>query len=203
VSPSPVRLLISGRPGAGKTTVLSRLSELLREAGVPVSGFLTRERRQRGRRVGFEIETFEGVRGVLAHVELPGPPRVGRYGVDLETFEALALPAIKPPGEKHVVLVDELGKMELASTRFREATVALFDDPVPIVASVQTSPHPFTARLKGRADVEILPLTPGNRDRLPGELAQRLRAATRIAPAPRRVPPARAPAQGGRPGSTS
>jgi nucleoside-triphosphatase len=186
VSPSPVRLLISGRPGAGKTTVLSHLSELLREAGVPVSGFLTRERRQRGRRVGFEIETFEGVRGVLAHVELPGPPRVGRYGVDLEAFEALALPAMKPPGEKHVVLVDELGKMELASTRFREATVALFDDPVPIVASVQTRPHPFTARLKGRADVEILPLTPANRDRLPGELAKRLRAATRVAPAPRR-----------------
>ena len=203
MSASPVRLLISGRPGAGKTTVLSRLSELLREAGVPVNGFLTRELRQRGRRVGFEIETFEGERGVLAHVELPGPPRVGRYGVDLEAFEALALPAMKPPGEKHVVLVDELGKMELASTRFREATVALFDDPVPIVASVQTSPHPFTARLKGRADVEILPLTPANRDRLPDELAQRLRAATRVAPAPRRVLPARAPAQGGRPGSTS
>jgi nucleoside-triphosphatase len=171
---SSVRLLIAARPGAGKTTVLSRLSELLQEAGVPVGGFLTRELRRRGRRVGFEIETFGGERGVLAHVEFPGPPRVGRYGVDLEAFEALALPAMTLPGDKRVVLVDELGKMELASQRFREATVALFDDPVPIVASVQTSPHPFTARLKGRADVETLPLTAANRDRLPGELARRL-----------------------------
>ena len=172
----PVRVLIAGRPGAGKTTALSRLSELLREAGVPLSGFLTRELRQRGKRVGFEIETFEGERGVLAHVELPGPPRVGRYGVDLEAFEALALPEIKRSGKERVVLVDELGKMELASERFREATVALFDEPVPIVASVQTRPHPFLAGLKERA--ETLPLTAANRDRLPGELAQRLGVAT-------------------------
>jgi nucleoside-triphosphatase len=139
-----------------------------------LTGFLTRELRQRGRRVGFEIETFAGERGVLAHVELPGPPRVGRYGVDLETFEALALPAMKLRGEKRVVLVDELGKMELASGRFREATLALFEDPVPIVATVQSRPHPFTARLRRRAEVQTLPLTTANRDQLPGELARRL-----------------------------
>ena len=179
---SPVRLLIAGRPGAGKTTVLGLLSELLHEAGVPLAGFLTRELRQRGRRVGFEIETFEGERGVLAHVELP-PPRVGRYGVDLESFEALALPAMKLRGEKRVVLVDELGKMELASERFREATLALFDDPVPIVATVQSRPHPFTASLRRRAEVETLPLTTANRDQLPEELARRLGVATRAAPA--------------------
>jgi nucleoside-triphosphatase len=153
----------------------------LREAGVPVTGFLTRELHQRGRRVGFEIETFEGERGVLAHVELPGPPRVGRYGVDLEAFEELALPAMKLPGDKHVVLLDELGKMELASRRFGEATLALFDEPVPIVASVQTRPHPFTVRLRRRAEGETLPLTTANRDRLPGELARRLGVATRAA----------------------
>jgi nucleoside-triphosphatase len=178
---SPVRLLIAGRPGAGKTTALSRLSELLRAASVPLSGFLTRELRQRGRRVGFEIETFEGERGVLAHADLPGPPRVGRYGVDLEAFEGLALPAVDRVGEEHVVLVDELGKMELASKRFREATVALFDQPVPIVATVQMSRHPFTAQLKGRAEVETHPLTAANRDGLPGELAQRLGVTARRA----------------------
>jgi nucleoside-triphosphatase len=174
VSEAPVRLLIAGRPGAGKTTVVSRLAELLQEAGVPLGGFLTRELRRDGRRVGFEIESFAGERGVLAHVELPGPPRVGRYGVDLEAFERLALPAVERRGEERVVLVDELGKMELASKRFREATVALFDRPVPIVATVQTRPHPFTARLTRRPDVETVQLTAANRDRLPGELARRL-----------------------------
>jgi nucleoside-triphosphatase len=73
-----------------------------------------------------------------------------------------------------VVLIDELGKMELASTRFREAVVRLFDQPVPIVATVQMSRHPITDALKRRPDVETLRLTAGNRDRLSRELAERL-----------------------------
>jgi nucleoside-triphosphatase len=174
VSASPTRVLIEGRPGAGKTTALSRLSELLRRDGVELSGFLTRELRESGRRVGFEIETFEGERGVLAHVELPGPPRVGRYGVDLEAFERVALAAVERPPEGRVVLIDELGKMELASKRFREAVVALFDEPVPIVATVQLSRHPLTDALKRRPEVERIRLATSNRDRLPGEIAERL-----------------------------
>ena len=84
---------MEGRPGTGKTTALGHLSQLLRDAGMPLCGFLTKELRQGRNRVGFEIETFDGERGVLAHVRLAGPPRVGRYGVDLEAFERVALTA--------------------------------------------------------------------------------------------------------------
>jgi nucleoside-triphosphatase len=169
----PARLLIEARPGAGKTTALSRLAERLRDDGVAPSGFLTSEMREGGRRVGFEIETFDGERGLLAHVDIAGPPRVGRYGVDLEEFERLALPSLEAPGS--VVLIDELGKMELASERFREAVLGLFEGDVAIVATVHTFRHPFTDALKARRDVSLVKLTRSNRDDLPGELASRLR----------------------------
>jgi nucleoside-triphosphatase len=179
VSADPVRLLIEARPGAGKTTALGRLADLLRDAGVPLSGFLTRELRERGRRLGFEIETFAGEHGLLAHVEIAGPPRVGRYGVDLDAFERLALPAVDRPSEEGVVLIDELGKMELASERFRESVGALLDGPLPLVATVHVARHPFTDALKRRRDIETLRLSKGNRDRLPAELAERLGVAAR------------------------
>ncbi len=66
------------------------------------------------------VETLSGDRGVLAHVALPGPPRVGRYGVDLQAFERIALPALAASQPGGVVVVDELGKMELASAAFRD-----------------------------------------------------------------------------------
>jgi nucleoside-triphosphatase len=168
-------VLLEARPGAGKTTAAVRLAERLRGAGVPLAGFLTEEIRQGRARVGFRIETFSGERGVLAHVELPGPPRVGKYGVDLEAFERLALPALVPPAGG-VTVVDELGKMELASARFREAVTGLLDTDAPLVATVHAFRHPFTDELKRRPGVELVRLTRANRDDLPDALAARLLA---------------------------
>jgi nucleoside-triphosphatase THEP1 len=119
------RLLLEGRPGIGKTTVTRRLLQLLREAGVPVGGFTTGELRTGGHREGFLVEAVSGAREVLAHVDLPGPPRVGRYGVDLAAFERVALPALGDSGPGGVVVVDELGRMELASAAFCETVVEL------------------------------------------------------------------------------
>jgi nucleoside-triphosphatase len=169
-----VRILLEGRPGSGKTTVAARLAELLAERGVEVRGFVTHEVREGGRRVGFDVETMGGERAMLAHVSRPGPPRVGRYGVDLETFERVALPALADPPRGGVVVIDELGKMELASERFREAVSRLLETPADLVATVHVFRHPFTDALKRRKGVERVQVTRGNRDRLPEELAGKL-----------------------------
>jgi nucleoside-triphosphatase len=145
----------------------------VREAGKPAAGFTTEELRERGKRVGFAIESLDGERATLAHVELPGPPRVGRYGVDLEAFEEIALPALDVP-ENGVVLIDEMGKMELASERFRGSVETLLEQPVPLVATRTRGPPSLHDRLKRRGDVELIRLTAKNRDALPAELARRV-----------------------------
>jgi nucleoside-triphosphatase len=164
------RLLLEGRPGIGKTTVARRLLTLLQEAGVPVGGFTTGELRTSGRREGFVVEAASGAREVLAHVGLPGPPRVGRYGVDLAGFERVALPALRRPRTGGVVVLDELGKMELASAAFRAAVVELFGRDVAVVATVQVGHHRFTDALKRRPDIRVVRVTEGTRDALPTQL---------------------------------
>ena len=168
------KVLVEGRPGSGKTTVVAGLAELLAQRGVEVRGFVTHELREGGRRVGFEVETVAGQRATLAHVGFSGPPRVGRYGVDLDAFEGIALPALEDPPRNGVVLIDELGKMELASQRFREAVSALFDADLALIAAVHVFRDPFTDRLKRRPDVERVQVRRDNRDELPARLADRL-----------------------------
>lgn len=170
-----MRILLEGRPGAGKSTIARRLADRLSQDGIPVTGFITEEIRESGRRLGFSLERFGGERGVLAHVDLPGPPRVGRYGVDLAAFERVAIPALEQAGKDEVAIIDELGKMELASDAFREAVAALLDRPVPVVATVQSASHAFTDALKRRRDVETMRVTTANRDELPELLAARLK----------------------------
>jgi nucleoside-triphosphatase len=171
---SPLRALLEGRPGIGKTTVTRRLIALLRDARVPLGGFVTDELRVGGRREGFMVEAVSGDRGVLAHLELPGPPRVGRYGVDLQAFERIALPTLAVPQPGRVVVVDELGKMELASAAFRDAVSVLLERDVAVVATVQLHHHPFTDALKRRPDIQVLRVTEHSRDALPELLAARL-----------------------------
>ncbi|MFF2503121.1 nucleoside-triphosphatase [Streptomyces sp. NPDC058067] len=183
----PTRILLEGRPGAGKTTALRRLAALL--PARPLTGFTTEEIRQSGARVGFALETLAGRREVLAHVDFPGPPRVGKYGVDLGVMERLALPTLRPTAMAEsvgrLVLIDELGRMELACTAFRDAVDALFVAEVDVVATVHTHRDPFTDALRRRADIEVVHLTAANRDVLPGELAARLQQ-----PGTRQGPPA-------------
>ncbi|GAA3368002.1 NTPase [Streptomyces sannanensis] len=172
----PTRILIEGRPGVGKTTAVRRLATLLHTRDV--IGFTTEEIREGGTRIGFALETLDGRRAVLAHAGFPGPPRVGRYGVDLGVMERLALPSLEQasrnPAPGQLVLIDELGRMELAYVPFRETVRSLFGADVDIVATVHAHIDPFTDALKQRSGVAVVRLTQANRDALPEELAARL-----------------------------
>ena len=81
----PNKLLLTGLPGVGKTTLVRRVVDSLPD--LHPAGFYTAEIRERGQRRGFRAVGMDGSEGLLAHVEIPGVHRVGRYGVDVEGFE--------------------------------------------------------------------------------------------------------------------
>ncbi len=170
-----VKLLVQGAPQVGKTTVLTRLVDLLRGSGVGVDGFVTNELREGGRRVGFLIRDLGGEEALIAHQDLDSAVRVGRFGVDVPAFERVALPTLERSlGGQVIVVIDEIARMELAS----EAFVALLGKAIeragPLVATVHVHRHPVTDALLGRRDVEIVQVTEANREELPERLLARM-----------------------------
>ncbi len=159
-------LLITGRPGVGKTTLIRRIAEGL---GKRAGGFYTEEIRGPHGRFGFRLVTLDGQAAVFAHVDWIGrtPYQVGRYGVDVEALDRLGVAAIREAMTgKEVVLVDEIGKMELFSAAFREALEAVAASPRTLIATITRSPHPWADAFKRRPGVELWELTPANREAL-------------------------------------
>jgi len=106
--------------------------------------------------------TLEGETAVLAHVDLPGPFCVGKYGVDVAALERVGVKALrKAIEEKRLVVVDEIGKMELFSTAFQEA-VAQALERGRVLGSIMLAPHPVADRIKALPQVQVLLLTRSN-----------------------------------------
>lgn len=166
------KVLITGEPGCGKTTLVCAVAEKLSK----VRGFHTREIREKGRRVGFSLSLFGGAELVLAHVDIPSRHRAGRYGVDVETFERAVCPEIEAAMEEgNMLVIDEIGRMELFSMGFRDVLLRAVNSAVPLLATVMKRPNPLADKIKARPDVELVELTQHNRDILVGPLVERFR----------------------------
>jgi nucleoside-triphosphatase len=166
-------LLITGRPGSGKTMLIRRLAERLVDYS-PV-GFYTAEVREGGVRVGFDLVSFTGERRCLARTGLPGPYRVGRYGVDVLGFEEFlsTIPFFAP--DARLVIIDEIGKMEWYSGAFRGLVQEVFDAPTPSVATIAQRGVPGLDQIRAR----VVEVTRANRDHLLPELEAEVRRMVR------------------------
>ena len=164
--------LITGRPGVGKTTLILKVVDRL---PLSVEGFYTHELRRRGKRVGFELCTFDGRKGILARVHFRSRFRVGRYGIDLKPLEELGVDAIRRGLKRGgLTVVDEIGRMELYSAAFREVVVEALDADIRLFASIGPQSIPFLETIKSREDCEVFEVTEENRDSLAADLLCRL-----------------------------
>ncbi|MDZ7292512.1 MAG: NTPase [candidate division KSB1 bacterium] len=166
------KILLTGRPGIGKTTIIVALAKKL---GNRAGGFFTREIREGGERIGFAIETIDGKRGTLARVNLPRGPKIGRYTVLLHDLEALAIPALRLAAVNgKIVLLDEIGRMELCSSAFVSTVTELLAGPAAMVATIALHGDARIEKYKSFPGVRIITVTEKNRDQLPDNLMEQL-----------------------------
>jgi|UniRef100_A0A7C3YT60 nucleoside-triphosphatase len=164
------KIFLRGRPGIGKTTLIKRIAEELKRRKKKVFGFYTEEMREKGERVGFKVKGLNGGEEIMAYIHFSTPYRVSKYRVDRDRFEKIALSELaKGKEEGGLVIIDEIGKMELFSERFKELVWELMESESPVIATIPIAPLPFLQRLLEDFKIEIIEIDLTNRDRLAKE----------------------------------
>jgi len=165
-------LLITGLPGVGKTTLIRRLYEALKDFH-PI-GFYTAEIREEGVRKGFELVTLEGKRGVLSHVDIKSRYRVGRYKVDVSGFEDFLDGISFFDPSSNMMIVDEIGKMECLSDKFEKILKKILDSEKWVIATIALKGSGLIAGVKQRQDIKLFEMTQNNRDVLFSEILEEI-----------------------------
>jgi len=113
---------------------------------------------------------------VLAHVDFKTPQRLGKYGLDLSGLETVGVAALREAVRaRQLVVLDEIGPMELRSAIFRDVVNKAFDTSLPILATITARSFPFTDALRKRSDVTVVEVRLDNRDQVFAELSQRFK----------------------------
>jgi nucleoside-triphosphatase len=170
-------LLLTGAPGVGKTTILTEAISILKARGFSIGGMISREAREDGRRVGFEIlDLTNSKRGWLAHIDQRFGPQVGKYRVNLDDLDEIGATAIAGAVEKSdIIVIDEICPMELLSHKFKLAVEQALKSEKPVLAVVHGKVRdPILNEAKMRLDAEILTVTSANRNALPTEIIKQI-----------------------------
>eukprot|EP00127_Corallochytrium_limacisporum_P000511 Clim_evm13s15 gene=Clim_evmTU13s15 len=196
MSPASRVLLLTGEPGAGKTTALHTVAKRLllatggkqRSDTTHIAGFLTLEVRSRsdgtGSRTGFKlVDLHHGTNSSSRQAELASitgtsdMPRVGKYFVNVSAIDTSLDHYLPEPTKATLYLIDEIGKMECLSPTFCTRLISVLDSAaspdrnILVVATIAKRGTPFINRLKLRPETELWHLQPNtNRDLMPTQI---------------------------------
>jgi len=163
---------ITGMPNVGKTETLKKIIGFLHKSGYVAEGMITESIIKDDERVGFKVKDWQTGEGkTFAHVDFEDKEHVGKYGVDTSALEEIGIPAVEKAitsEDIHIIIIDEIGKMEMLSEKFCEAVVAALDSDKPIMITLhKKSRTPLLQDVRRRDDIRILEVTPVNRNLLP------------------------------------
>ncbi len=168
------KILLTGLPRCGKTTaVMKIIANLNRDK---IAGFYTQEICAGGVRKGFSWQRLDGVTGTLAHIDIKGPFRVGKYGVDVAGFEKSVVQILNiEKTDTQLFVIDEIGKMECFSKEFVAAIRRLFKSDKSVLATVALKGTGLISEVKDYSDTKLFNLTRHNSEKTIDEILQALR----------------------------
>ena len=170
-----IKIGITGLPGAGKTFALTTVLKMLKEEDIVIGGMINEPVDDGRHRIGFTVkDLLTGETEQFATVGYDRKIMVGKIGVDLGKFEPVAVAAIKNACENaDIIVIDEVGKMEVESQLFIDAVKDALDAEKPMIITLhKKSRNPLLQDIRRRDDVRILEVTPTNRNILPYKIVR-------------------------------
>ena len=155
-----IKLLLTGKPRSGKSTLLEKCIALSPQK----QGFLSREILKDEQRVGFELIASDGQSVVMAHVDSPSQLHVSRYGVNIDNITNFlrALPAIQ---SNSLLYLDEIGQMQLLTPAFPTIAMKYLDADNHFIGTITSVFRDETIdNILSRDDITLLNLTEENRE---------------------------------------
>jgi nucleoside-triphosphatase len=163
------KILLTGLPGCGKTTAMIQIAKGLEH--IKVVGFYTEEIREENSRKGFRWRRLDGAEGILAHIDIKSPFKVGKYHVDVAGFEKSVVPLLDiDKTDTDIFIIDEIGKMECMSEKFVAAVRRLFASEKSALATVAQKGAGLISEVKNCPGTKLFHLTHQNRDKIISEI---------------------------------
>lgn len=172
---SDIKIGITGLPGSGKTYALLRVIEMLQDGEMSIGGMIDEPIGDGRHKTGFTVRNLlTGETEVFASVDIESKIMVGKIGVDLSKLELVGVNAIREACEKcDIIVIDEVGKMEVESQAFIDAVKDALDAEKPMIITLhKKSRNPLLQDIRRRDDVRILEVTPTNRNILPYKIVR-------------------------------
>ena len=136
---------------------------------------ISSEIREDGERVGFQLEDISTHRiGILAHSRSKSTdaPIVSKYQVNIFEIERIGVAAIRnAANEADVIIIDEIGPMELKSAQFVLAVELALASKKTLIGTIHRhSAHQLVSSIKSNPNYRIIEIDLQNRARVPFEI---------------------------------
>lgn len=175
-------LILYGNPGVGKTTLIEYLFHYLSKLNLSynLSGFITKELRIGGERVGFDLIYLKDPsfklplarrKDGVSSSQREGP-QVGKYIVFMENlnrFVEILESDLSVSQGKSIVFIDEIGKMEAYSEKFINLLENVWGEDL-LIATLGLGDHPLLRDWAQRWEALYVKVTPDNREFLKSRL---------------------------------
>ena len=167
-------LIVRGRPGVGKSTLLGKLIE---GCSLPICGFMTKKTVDADKTIEIYIHAAStapedrtyGKENLLARWE-KGTDRV----VFTETFDTMGVRLLEEQNETGFLVMDELGFLEKNAFVFQEAVLKALDGKLPVLAAIKDKDNDFLLKVAAHPRCEVFDITKENRDELFVTLSKKL-----------------------------